>query len=100
MPVVPKISQDEFIQKIKEKYPDYKDVDNTELFNKLITKYPEYKGQIDFGIQKKNSNLSVGADGQLKQSVPSILPSPENNFGAIGLPSATDLAKGQQNVAE
>jgi hypothetical protein len=38
----------EFAKKIKEKYPDYKDVDDMTLSKKMIEKYPEYKNQVTF----------------------------------------------------
>ncbi len=72
MPVTQKISTEDFISKIKQKYPDYKDVDNTTLLNTILQKYPDYKDQIDFS-QKKNlsgNKLSVSPKGQLQHSVP------------------------------
>jgi hypothetical protein len=42
-----KISVDEFANKIKEKYPAYKDVDNKTLTDKMIEKYPDYKDIIE-----------------------------------------------------
>ena len=38
----------EFANKIKAKYPEYKDVDNNLLAEKMIEKYPEYKGKVSF----------------------------------------------------
>lgn len=38
----------EFAQRIKNKYPEYKDMDNKELSEKIIAKYPEYKSQVTF----------------------------------------------------
>ena len=38
----------EFAQRIKAKYPEYKDMDNKELATKIIDKYPEYKSQVTF----------------------------------------------------
>ena len=40
----------EFAKKIKEKYPDYKDVDDMTLSKKMIEKYPEYKNQVTFDV--------------------------------------------------
>jgi len=47
----------DFAQKIKAKYPQYKDVDDTVLAQKMIEKYPQYKGQVDMGAPKKKENL-------------------------------------------
>ena len=38
----------EFAKSIKEKYPEYKDVDDHELAAKMVEKYPEYNEQISF----------------------------------------------------
>lgn len=43
-----KLSPSEFSQKIKTKYPQYKDMDDVELANKMVNKYPEYKDKINF----------------------------------------------------
>lgn len=40
------MTQEEFAQKIKVKYPQYKDVDTATLVTKIVDKYPEYKPQI------------------------------------------------------
>ena len=40
--------QKEFSAKIKEKYPQYKDVDDLVLAQKMVEKYPEYKEKITF----------------------------------------------------
>lgn len=42
----------EFSEKIKTKYPEYKDIDNMELAQKMIAKYPEYQEQVSFNIEK------------------------------------------------
>ena len=43
---VKKISIDDFANKIKDKYPEYKDKDNKTLAEAMIKKYPEYKDKI------------------------------------------------------
>jgi len=40
------LSPQEFAAKIKQQYPQYKDIDDTELVNKIITKYPVYASRI------------------------------------------------------
>ena len=44
-----KLTPDAFASRIKEKYPEYADVDNTVLANRIVEKYPEYKDKVDFG---------------------------------------------------
>ena len=40
------ITKEEFISKIRSKYPVYNNIDDETLFNKIIAKYPVYKNQI------------------------------------------------------
>lgn len=42
------MSPQEFATKIKQKYPEYKDVDDVELAQKIVTKYPQYQSQVAF----------------------------------------------------
>ena len=44
-----KLTPDAFASRIKEKYPEYADVDNTVLTNRIVEKYPEYKDKVDLG---------------------------------------------------
>ena len=37
----------QFANKIKQKYPQYVDIEDEELVDKILTKYPEYKDQVD-----------------------------------------------------
>ena len=46
------ITPEEFARKIKAKYPQYKDVEDSVLVQKMIAKYPEYKNQINFPTPK------------------------------------------------
>lgn len=49
----PKLGVKEFAQRIKAKYPEYKDIDDTILTQKIIAKYPEYKEHVELGDDKK-----------------------------------------------
>lgn len=51
IPKPKKLKVKDFAAKIKQKYPDYKDVDDLELTNKIIAKYPVYKDQVDFTVE-------------------------------------------------
>ena len=44
---------EQFAARIKTKYPDYKDVPDTDLVNRIIAKHPEYKERVEFGIVSK-----------------------------------------------
>jgi hypothetical protein len=49
------LSVQDFSSKIKEKYPEYKDVDDLELTNKIIEKYPEYKDKVNLNVTNEPS---------------------------------------------
>lgn len=50
---VNKLSIQDFAAKIKAKYPDYKDINDTLLTQKIITKYPEYKDMVNYQVQQE-----------------------------------------------
>lgn len=52
------LDYNQFAEKIKAKYPQYKDVDNLELTKKMIAKYPEYKNQVTLDVPKKKESTS------------------------------------------
>ena len=41
------LSLTDFAAKVKEKYPDYSDIDDSTLVNKIVEKYPAYKDSVD-----------------------------------------------------
>ena len=49
----PQLTPQQFAQKVKAKYPQYKDVDDVTLAKKMVEKYPEYAGQVNFNNVKK-----------------------------------------------
>ncbi len=49
------MSVDDFAKRIKAKYPDYANVDNTELAQKIVAKHPEYAGKVDLSSAKSLS---------------------------------------------
>ena len=60
----------QFAAKIKAKYPEYKDMDDTLLVNKIVAKYPEYNSQVDMGneqplLKKKETTTPTSNDGGL-----------------------------------
>ena len=68
-PQAGKVTVDEFAAKIKEKYPEYKDVDNLKLAQSIVEKYPEYKEAVVFEttepVKKKDGNIpSASLDGE------------------------------------
>lgn len=47
----------QFGDRIKNKYPDYSDMDSVELANKMLTKYPEYKEQVSMADIAPNPSM-------------------------------------------
>lgn len=62
-------SKQEFIQRVKQQYPQYQNMNDDELFNAVIKKYPQYSNQIsmddDAGIVNVGQGvaMSAGATG-------------------------------------
>lgn len=50
-----KMSIEEFGLMIKNKYPDYKDIDNTVLWQKMLEKYPDYNNIVDLSLSDQVS---------------------------------------------
>lgn len=76
MAVEEKLSVADFSKKIKEKYPEYKDVPDNDLAKKMVEKYPEYGAQVDLGVEplKKKEVTpsplqSPSVDGTLQSTV-------------------------------
>lgn len=63
------ISPQEFSKKVKEKYPQYKDVDDVLLAQKMIEKYPQYKSQVTFDALKKKEESVSTVPKQKSESV-------------------------------
>lgn len=53
-----KLSIDDFANKIKEKYPQYKDKDNKTLAEAMINKYPEYRDKVDLAQPSTAQNIA------------------------------------------
>jgi hypothetical protein len=70
---VDKVSIEQFAQRIKEKYPQYKAVNDTDLVNKIVDKYPAYKDKIDFGGGQKTAQKAAPAQ-QATQPTPAFKP--------------------------
>ena len=51
------LDYNDFAEQIKQKYPEYKDVDNYKLATAMIEKYPEYKTQVN--LKKKEVSQST-----------------------------------------
>ena len=77
-------SIEEFGQKIKERYPEYQNIDNKQLGQKMLEKYPEYSDRVNLqpssqtksspstNYSSNSSSSSTKSDGFLKSMVKSI----------------------------
>jgi len=67
------MNTDQFAQQIKQKYPQYQDMDNLELSKKIIEKYPQYKSSVV--LPKEEGYISRVADqyGKAKQDIQSAV---------------------------
>lgn len=75
------VSVQEFSAKIKAKYPEYQNVDDTVLAQKIVSKYPSYVDKVDFKQPQQQNEPTGSPLGALGDVV--------NNIGA----GATDLVK-------
>lgn len=66
------VSVQEFASKIKQKYPQYSNIDDNTLTQKMLDKYPQYRSQVNFG-----------ASMQTQQLKPQPQSSPTDLFGKI-----------------
>lgn len=57
----------EFAEKIKVKYPEYKDMDNKDLAQRIVAKYPEYESQVTFDVA--NKGIDITPSGLVKKAV-------------------------------
>lgn len=68
----------EFATTIKEKYPEYKDVDDLTLAQKIVEKYPEYKEKVTFegvneGAESDRQGIDLTPSGLYKKAVAGAL---------------------------
>ena len=90
-PQAGKVTVDEFAAKIKEKYPEYKDVDNLKLAQSIVEKYPEYKEAVVFEttepVKKKDGSTplpsSVGQSPSQEYEPPTEQDFFKGSFGDI-----------------
>jgi hypothetical protein len=63
----------EFSKKIKQKYPQYKDVDDMVLAKKMVEKYPEYRSQVEFQELKKKRSTELPSPPKGKDTTSDIV---------------------------
>lgn len=80
------MTPDQFAEKIKAKYPEYKDWDNTELTNKILNKYPQYESKVKMPEADQTSEGVLPGTTKVLNTV--------FGGGTIGEFMGTQLAKG------
>jgi hypothetical protein len=79
------VTKQDFIKKIKTKYPDYNNIDDSILFDKIITKYPQYKEQI--------TDLPTDKSKQLDKQPSDIVSQVSETLGTKNLKQAISSAQ-------
>jgi hypothetical protein len=62
------MNYNEFADKIKTKYPQYKDMDNRQLAERMIAKYPQYK-DVTFDDIEESKGIDLTPSGLVKKAV-------------------------------
>lgn len=82
------LSVQEFSAKIKQKYPEYQNVDDFQLAQKVVAKYPEYAGKVDLGQPKQGGGFNpLEGVGNFLQGV-----------GNFGQQAGNEVVRGAGNV--
>jgi len=93
----------EFAQTIKQKYPQYKNIDDATLARQMVAKYPEYKDKVDFGPQPGLGSKLLDSAGQvIAGGVKRTISTGQNIGNAVLNPvkKALNLEDVQTGVAE
>lgn len=90
------ITPTEFSQKVKAKYPQYKDIDDVELAKRMIVKYPQYKNQVNFETPEPSKGVNAGEVTQ--QNGDSASPSANGEDYLSVLPQTSNAEFEQPNL--
>lgn len=88
---VDKLTIQQFSQKIKQQYPQYKDIEDSLLTQKIIDKYPQYKERVNYEVPKQATNIS-GQQPSNNGITPAATKDP-NYLGLVGIPSIEEAAQ-------
>ena len=102
-PIKP-ITKQDFIAKIRTKYPSYSNINDDELYTKILEKYPEYSSNIveDVPVKKKDDTVvpSGASDSQLVQpSTPSDSTSQEVSVDPVKPIPSKQVAQQKEEIA-
>lgn len=95
------MNEKEFAQKIKAKYPQYKDVDDVELTTKILAKYPQYASQVKtagvLGTKKDDTLTGKVLDNSITRGIRKFFPG-EKVGQAIGTAAGAVITKGKDLI--
>lgn len=76
-----KLTLEEFGQRVKTKYPEYKDMPDAELATKMLAKYPEYADMVEVKKKEQSGNSTMENGGLGSEKPNQITPtSPLTSF--------------------
>jgi hypothetical protein len=87
---VDKLSIEQFAQRVKAKYPQYKDVNDSVLVDKLVAKHPEYKERINYGTAPVQPTAKQETAPQFKP-MSDWLAMPQAGYQPLGQANATPI---------
>ena len=70
------ISKQDFLTKIRTKYPTYESIDDNTLYDSILKKYPAYEAQIDTTIEAapvQTKDIPVQETSRLKEAAISAI---------------------------
>lgn len=63
-----KLTIEQFAARIKAKYPEYKDVNDTLLTQKIVDKYPEYKDMVNYQISPTSPTITERPEHEISHT--------------------------------
>ena len=91
-----KLTTEAFASKIKSKYPQYENVEDSVLVESILEKYPQYSEQVDFKKKEESLPESTDTSAPLDSEAPST---EEQEVEVSGLTKEQELAEAKK-VAE
>lgn len=85
------MTEQEFAAKIKQKYPQYANIDDATLTSKMLQKYPQYQAQLQGGTQTQQPNPYVDAVRDFGSGAVSQVPQVVANTASGAIDTADTL---------
>jgi hypothetical protein len=94
---VDKLTIQQFAQKVKAKYPEYKDVNDSVLVEKMISKYPEYKDKIS---HDQPPPLAAKSEGPAFKPMTDWLSMPQQGYQPMDQANVVPIDDHTKNTAQ